>query len=136
MRTQCTPPPPPRYAPDYCPISRLPVLSKIFEKAVHHQLSSFLNNLLSDKQFGYRKNRSTELATTLFLDNIRKMVDKGCLTGAVFIDLSKAFDTSGHGNLLSKLIVYGIESTPLELFTSYLLGRLYHITTKYPTSTL
>lgn len=64
---------------NYRPISILPVLSKIMEKAVHNQLSEYLesNNLLSEKQFGYRKKRSTELAKALLLDDIRKAADKG-----------------------------------------------------------
>ena len=51
------------------------------------------NNLLSDNQFGYRSMRSTELATMLFTDFIRKSADNGLMTGAVFLDLSEAFDT-------------------------------------------
>ena len=45
------------------------------------------------------------------------------MTGAVFIDLSKAFDTLGHSSLLSKLESYGIDKTPLAWFTDYLFGR-------------
>ena len=52
---------------------------------------------------------STELAATLLLDDIRKNVDKGQLVGAVFVDLSKAFDTISHSNLLTKLPSYGID---------------------------
>ena len=51
------------------------------------------NNLLSDNQFDYRSMRSTELATMLFTDFIRKSADNGLMTGAVFLDLSEAFDT-------------------------------------------
>ena len=51
------------------------------------------NNVLSDSQFGYRKKRSTDIAATLFVDNIRKNIDTGKLVGAIFIDLTKAFDT-------------------------------------------
>jgi hypothetical protein len=112
-------------ADNYRPISILPVLSKILEKAVHKQLVTYLeeNSLLSEKQFGYRMKRSTELATTLLLDNIRKEVDKGYLTGAVFIDLSKAFDTLGHSSLISKLKAYGVQESSLVWFTDYLFGR-------------
>ena len=39
------------------------------------------NNLLFDRQFGYRRKRSTELASSLFLDDIRKEKDKGNLVG-------------------------------------------------------
>ena len=42
---------------------------------------------------------------------------------AIFIDLSKAFYTIGHGILLSKLPSYGIENTELAWFTDYLFGR-------------
>ena len=54
------------------------------------------NNLLSDTQFGYKKKQSTDIATTLFVDNIRKNIDIGKLVGAIFIDLTKAFDTLAH----------------------------------------
>ena len=113
-------------SPDnYRPISILPVLSKILERAVHTQLINYLeeNELLSACQFGYRKGRSTELAASLFLDNARKDIDNGYLVGAVFLDISKAFDTIGHGVLLSKLPLYGIEGNELQWFTDYLFNR-------------
>ena len=50
-------------------------------------------NLISEYQFGYRSKRSTNLAATLLIDDIRREVDRGNLVGTVFIDLSKAFDT-------------------------------------------
>lgn len=110
---------------NYRPISILPVLSKIMEKAVHNQLSEYLesNNLLSEKQFGYRKKRSTELATALLLYDIRQAADKGKITGAIFIDLSKAFDTLGHATLLAKLKQYGVSNVTLQWFESYLFDR-------------
>ena len=73
----------------------LPILSKVLEKAVHNQFMGYLEHrkLLNNNQFGYRTNRSTELATTLLVDDIRIAADKGMLTGVLFLDLSKAFDT-------------------------------------------
>ena len=110
---------------NYRPISILPVLSKILERAAHQQLSNYMeeNDLLSTKQFGYRKKRSTELASLLLTDNIRKSIDKGNLVGALYIDLSKAFDTLGHSILLSKLKSYGIRGKASEWFTDYLFHR-------------
>ena len=112
-------------ANNYRPISILPVVSKILEKAVQQQLMDHLesNNLLSDKQFGYRKQRSTDIAATLFTDNIRKACDKGLVSGALFIDLSKAFDTLGHHNILTKLEKVGIKGLSLQWFTDYLFSR-------------
>ena len=64
---------------NYRPISVLPILSKILEKAVSIQLKSYLeeNQLLSEDQFGYRTVRSTETAATLFLDEVRQEMEKG-----------------------------------------------------------
>ncbi len=114
---------------NYRPISVLPVLSKVLERAVHQQLSEFLKeqNLLTKYQFGYRSNRSTNLVATLFLDDIRREVDVGNMVGAVFIDLSKAFDTLGHSILLSKLPAYGVHDNELLWFTDYLFGRQQYV---------
>ena len=87
---------------NFRPISVLPVLSKILERAVYTQFIQYIesNNILSKHQFGYRKKRSIKLATILLADKIRKEIDNGKLVGAVFIDLSKAFDTLSHSVLL------------------------------------
>ena len=110
---------------NYRPISILPTLSKILEKMVHKQLMKHLefNGFLSEHQFGFRPNRSTELAVTLFTDLIRKEADGGKATGAIFIDLSKAFDTISHSVLLEKLSRYGIQDNELNWFTDYLFLR-------------
>ncbi len=79
--------------------------------------------MLSEYQFDFRSHRSTELAVTYFIDHIRKEADNGNLTGAVFIDLSKAFDTVSHCGLLNKLPNYGIQDKELDWFTDYLFLR-------------
>ena len=110
---------------NYRPISVIPAISKVIEKLVYRQLSTYLenNNLLDESQFGFRKGRSTELAATLFTDNVKRKVDEGKLVGAVFIDLTKAFDTLNHGKLLSKLKSYGISDNEYQWFQDYLFNR-------------
>ena len=114
---------------NYRPISVLPILSKLVEKAVHTQLLEFLetNNLLNDAQFGYRAKRSTQLASTLLVDEIRDAADTGNMVGALFLDLTKAFDTISHSVILSKLRNYGISSIEIEWFADYLFNRTQHV---------
>ena len=91
---------PSNYRP-ICPTT----ISKIFERAVFEQLYSYLslNNLLSQSQFGFRPRLSTSIALSEFCDNILIGMKKGKVTGAAFLDLSKAFDTVDHTILRMKL---------------------------------
>ena len=50
-------------------------------------------------------------------------MEGGKATGAIFIDLSKAFDTISHSVLLEKLSRYGIQDNELYWFTDYLFLR-------------
>ena len=50
-------------------------------------------------------------------------MDKGEIPFAIFIDLSKAFDTLDHITLVHKLSYYGVQGTALTLFQSYLSNR-------------
>ena len=107
------------------PISVLPVLSKLIEKALHKQLLDYLkgNNLLNNRQYGFRKHRSTKLTATPLCDNIRRELENGKFVGAVYIDLSKAIDTISHGILLNKLASCGVIGNELAWFTDYLFTR-------------
>ena len=101
-------------------------MSKVIERAVHIQLYGFLEstNLLSPNQFGFRQKKSTKLALTEFTDEILKKMNEGYLTGVVYIDLKKAFDTVDHVTLLQKLKSIGIKGKDLAWFHSYINARL------------
>ena len=123
---------------NYRPISVLPVISKIIEKAVHHQFLKFLedNKLLTESQFGFCKYRSTKLAAALLCDDIRREMNNGNMVGAVYLDLSKAFDTIGHTILLNKLSAYGVGGKELEWFTDYLFNMTQLVEIENSRSTL
>ena len=65
-----------------------------------------------------------ELANICLSDTIRQNADQGMLTGAVFVDLRKAFDSVNHQLLLSKLSSKGVNGNELEWFRNYLSKRL------------
>ena len=107
-------------------ISILPTRSKIIEGSAHIPISFFLEEkrLLSQSQFGFRLKRSTSTASIAFTDQVLESMDKGCVTGTVFLDLRKAFDTVDHLLLINKLKSLGVPGKSLEWLCSHLSGRV------------
>jgi len=110
---------------NYRPISIINCVAKIFEKLIFNQLSQYLNvqNLLSPHQSGFRSNFSTTTALLKFTNDILSASDSNMPTGAIFIDLTKAFDMVDHYLLLDKLYAIGLSSDSLLFFNSFLHHR-------------
>ena len=110
---------------NYRPISTLPCLSKVLETLVLSQLKCFLSchAVLSPQQSGFRSSHSTITATTLVTNDIVSALDKGNHCAALFVDLSKAFDTVDHPLLLNKLSGIGLDSGACAWFHDYLFLR-------------
>ena len=87
------------------PISLLPILSKICEKAALNQFLPYLvsNDRLTTKQSGNKRFHSTETSLIHTTDFILNAMDKKKITAIVLLDMSKAFDSINHGILLNKL---------------------------------
>ena len=84
--------------------------SKITERLIHSCLMTFLNTneILYERQFGFRHNHSTTHALSAITEKIRQACDSGHFACGVFLDLQKAFDTVNPNILLKKLEYYGI----------------------------
>ena len=115
---------------NYRPISMLSVFSKIFEKLIHKEVSSFFdtNNLFSNCQYGFRPKHSTVHALINAVSNLQDSIDCGNSALGIFIDFSKAFDTVNHTILLRKLDNYGIRGNVHKLLSSYLSDRYQYVT--------
>ena len=114
---------------NYRPISLLSIINKIFEKALYNRLLNFLetNNIINHNQFGFRKGHSTELAIAKFYEDILINFNNNRASLALFLDLSKAFDSVNRDILMNKLYKYGIRGIPYNLFKSYLANRTQYL---------
>ena len=108
---------------NYRPISLLPTIGKIFERLMHRQLSEFTARFFSPLLGGFRQGYNTQHVLLNFLQYCKNIIDNKGLAGAVFMDLSKAFDCVNHGLLIAKLSAYGLNMDALQLIRSYLSNR-------------
>ena len=102
---------------DWRPISQITLPGKILEKIIHSQITFYLdvNNILSENQYGFRKNRSTSLAIFEVLKNLYENWNENNFSRCVFIDFSQAFD----GIVAEKLELYGFDENSLKFMKNY-----------------
>ena len=104
-------------------------LNKVFERLLHNQLYKYVedNNILPNFQYGYRKNYSTCHAVLDFANEIGKTVDRKEVAIAIFMDLSKAFDTVDKHILSEKLSEIGVLGINNQLIINYMTNRTFHM---------
>ena len=110
---------------NYRPISVVATITKLLESAIKKQLMDFLtvNNIISNSQFAYMKNMSTQFALHVLVDDFLHTINDKKISGLVQLDLQKGFDTLSHDILLHKLKHYGFTDNALSWFSSYLSDR-------------
>jgi len=110
---------------NYRPISILSAAAKIIEKIMYSRVSAHLeqtDNYMKE-QHGYRKFRSTQSAVIMLTDAIKSAADNGLMTGVVFVDFEKAFDSLQYTTFLAKLKKCGVSGSVLNWFKSYFENR-------------
>ena len=110
---------------DYRPISILPILSKVYEKQVLHQIKDFIETqqVYSKHQSGYRKNHSTATILSKSYDDTRIAMKQSELTMPIFTVYSKAFDTIDIFTLIQKMHSLNFSTDFLYWAFNYLTHR-------------
>ena len=110
---------------NYRPIALLSCLSKAFESILNRKIQKHLStsDLLSDRQYGFRKGRSTGDLLAFLTDSWSSSLSRFGETFAIALDISKAFDRVWHKSLLSKLPSYGFYPSLCTFISSFLSDR-------------
>jgi hypothetical protein len=104
----------------YRPKSLIDTVGKLFEKILLARLIREANDcgLLRDEQFGFRPRHSMALQLARLLERVNRNFDERRLTGAVFLDVAKSFDTVGVKGLLYNLTVLHFPSYLVKSISS------------------
>ena len=109
----------------YTPITILPAISKITEKAAQEQLLEYLeqNRMINDNTHGYRKGHSTTTALIDITNKLYRAIDEKKIAAIMTLDQSAAFDSVHHEIILSKLELYHLDRSAVEWIRNYLSFR-------------
>jgi hypothetical protein len=108
------------------PIALLSTLGKVLESVMACRLSELAeqHQLLPSTQMGNRKNRSTETALELLIEQIHTIwSSKKHVASVLSLDISGAFDTVNHLRLLDNLRKKGVPLQLIRTIRSFLTDR-------------
>ena len=110
---------------NYRPIALTSCVCKIYERMVNARLVWYLEskNLLSNRQFGFRKNRSIIDPLMFLTREIQNAIALQNQTIAVFFDLEKAYDTTWRGGILMQLVEWDIKGNMFSCIKDFLSER-------------
>ena len=108
---------------NYRPDSVLPHVSKIIERVMYIQTKNFMEGKLSKLLTGFRKNNSTQHCLVNMLEKWKNTLDKRGFVCAIFMNLSKVFDTMNQDLLIAKLGAYGFQEDALVFMKNYFTNR-------------
>ncbi|GFX42257.1 probable RNA-directed DNA polymerase from transposon X-element [Trichonephila clavipes] len=114
-------------AQSYRPISLLSVFGKITEYIILNRLNTFILNsdFINPNQYGFTKKLSTNHPLLRITEKVSSGFQRGRSTGAVFLDIQKAFDRVWISGLIYKLIKYNFPPSIIHILNSYLVNRQY-----------
>ncbi|GFW98399.1 probable RNA-directed DNA polymerase from transposon X-element [Trichonephila clavipes] len=119
----------PHLASSYRPIFLLFTIGKLTESIILHRFKNFINenNILNPNEYGFTNKLSTLRLVLRLTEHISEGFQKKKSTGAVFLDIQKAFDCVWIKGLTFKQISYNLPPPMIHLIHSYLTNRSFKI---------
>ena len=104
------------------PITLLNTLGKILETVLARKITDLgeRHGLLPRSQMGNRKQRSTETALKLLLEQIHTVWGLKKVASVLSLDIAGAFDTVNHTRLLDNLRIKGLPRWLIQIIGSFL----------------
>jgi hypothetical protein len=122
----------------YRPISLLDTIGKVFEKVLLSRILSEVSGrgLLRDEQFGFRPKHSTSLQLARLVERVSRNLGEKRFTGAIFLDVAKAFATVWVDGLAYKLMALNFSSYLVKTIQFYLRSQTFEASFQAATSSL
>ena len=110
---------------NYRPVSLTCIACKVLESIIRDSVIAHmnLNQLFSQKQFGFLSKRSTVLQLIRVLDIWTEILEQGGSLDVIYMDFMKAFDKVPHRRLVYKIEKYGIKGNVLGWINNFLSNR-------------
>ena len=110
---------------NYRPISLTSICCKLSEHIIVHEMMNHLdqNNILNDRQHGFRKRRSCETQLLITTHDLAKIMNRRSQADVAVLDFSKAFDKVPHERLIQKLNHCNLHPNTVEWIRSFLTDR-------------
>ena len=100
---------------NFRPITVLPAVSKLYERIMQDQITSFMEPLISIHLCGFRKGYNTQHTLIRRTEQCREFLKKNGHAGTLLMGLSKAFDSLDHDLRIAKIHACGLSRSALPL---------------------
>ena len=114
-------------AKSFRPISLLCHTYKLFERLILNRIAEHVDAKLITVQAGFRPGKSCTSQLGNLTEHIEDGYEKRLITGAVFVDLSAAYDTVNHRRLLSKVLEMTGDVQLTDLIRTMLKSRRFFV---------
>ena len=117
----------PSVAKSFRPIALLCHTYTLFQRLILNRIAEHVDAKLIPEQAGFRPGKSCTNQLLNMTEHIEDGYEKRLITGAVFVDLSAAYDTVNHRRLLSKVLEMTGDAQVTDLIRTMLESRRFFV---------